>query len=324
MGQETIFYCCECSFGPHLTVLYSACIVCHHCRCRGCSEEVVKGENGHTDFVELSKSSTGHLKDSKSSVATYIRDLEIRHQRVLTTPDVSQTDLLTLKSSPSQFERDCSDSEMSSQKFTPSTPTEDAGQDTCFNKMPESTNTFPSTNTPSTGDSSLDLVLGSLSTPITDVDSSIITISDVEDNAREEYPSSSPLQRLRKMLLDYLMQSFCTWLYRNLRQKPNGNTSKTSANTGTSSRSSDSPTGKESTSSNNSQKREHQSSGNASDNSRSDGERRKKRRQKSKDKSVENSHGLKFACPYYKRQPYIYQTSRGCAGPGWDEVHRVK
>lgn len=32
----------------------------------------------------------------------------------------------------------------------------------------------------------------------------------------------------------------------------------------------------------------------------------------------------KFACPYYKRNPPRYKNCRGCPGPGWDTVHRVK
>jgi hypothetical protein len=34
--------------------------------------------------------------------------------------------------------------------------------------------------------------------------------------------------------------------------------------------------------------------------------------------------GLKFACPYYKRNPAKYQSWIACPGPGWGTVHRVK
>ncbi|KAK3380985.1 hypothetical protein B0H63DRAFT_474711 [Podospora didyma] len=32
----------------------------------------------------------------------------------------------------------------------------------------------------------------------------------------------------------------------------------------------------------------------------------------------------KFACPFFKRSPARYRTSRCCVGPGWSSVHRVK
>ena len=33
---------------------------------------------------------------------------------------------------------------------------------------------------------------------------------------------------------------------------------------------------------------------------------------------------LRFACPYFKRNPGRHKESRTCAGPGWESVHRVK
>ncbi|XTI94758.1 hypothetical protein V2W45_1257270 [Cenococcum geophilum] len=33
---------------------------------------------------------------------------------------------------------------------------------------------------------------------------------------------------------------------------------------------------------------------------------------------------LRFACPYFKRNPGRHRKSRTCAGPGWASVHRVK
>jgi hypothetical protein len=33
---------------------------------------------------------------------------------------------------------------------------------------------------------------------------------------------------------------------------------------------------------------------------------------------------IKFACPFYKRDPEKHQKWRSCKGPGWDEVRRVK
>lgn len=32
----------------------------------------------------------------------------------------------------------------------------------------------------------------------------------------------------------------------------------------------------------------------------------------------------KFACPYYKREPWKHTNRRACAGPGWLEFHRIK
>lgn len=33
---------------------------------------------------------------------------------------------------------------------------------------------------------------------------------------------------------------------------------------------------------------------------------------------------LKFACPFFKRDPTHYQSERTCVGPGWTTIHRVK
>jgi len=31
-----------------------------------------------------------------------------------------------------------------------------------------------------------------------------------------------------------------------------------------------------------------------------------------------------YACPYFKYNPSLYKSARGCPGPGWPSVHRVK
>lgn len=42
-------------------------------------------------------------------------------------------------------------------------------------------------------------------------------------------------------------------------------------------------------------------------------------------RSSENSaQGRMFACPYYKYNPSEYGTQRMCAGPGWEQIHRLK
>jgi hypothetical protein len=33
---------------------------------------------------------------------------------------------------------------------------------------------------------------------------------------------------------------------------------------------------------------------------------------------------LRFACPFFKRDPRKYRHCRGCTGPGWHSVHRLK
>jgi hypothetical protein len=32
----------------------------------------------------------------------------------------------------------------------------------------------------------------------------------------------------------------------------------------------------------------------------------------------------RYACPYFKHNPSFYKGARGCPGPGWVDVHRVK
>jgi hypothetical protein len=54
----------------------------------------------------------------------------------------------------------------------------------------------------------------------------------------------------------------------------------------------------------------------------SDDSNKRGRYQKHTYKVVQNR--AKFACPFYKRDPEKYQISRGCPGPGWESVHRLK
>jgi len=57
--------------------------------------------------------------------------------------------------------------------------------------------------------------------------------------------------------------------------------------------------------------------------------RRKKAKKASHQGSIGNRQttvrrSMKFACPYYKRNPRKYCKWTSCPGPGWDEIHRVK
>jgi hypothetical protein len=54
---------------------------------------------------------------------------------------------------------------------------------------------------------------------------------------------------------------------------------------------------------------------------RDDGEPEKRRKLNLPPNS---SSGLRFACPFYKRNPQNHQRWRACRGPGWQNVHRVK
>lgn len=45
---------------------------------------------------------------------------------------------------------------------------------------------------------------------------------------------------------------------------------------------------------------------------------------KKRTKTDSDDNRLKFACPYYKRDPIKFKSCRTCCGPGWAEVHRVK
>jgi hypothetical protein len=38
----------------------------------------------------------------------------------------------------------------------------------------------------------------------------------------------------------------------------------------------------------------------------------------------EFENALRFACPYYKHNPFKYKDERTCSGPGWQNIHRVK
>ncbi|KAF2965359.1 hypothetical protein GQX73_g8238 [Xylaria multiplex] len=42
------------------------------------------------------------------------------------------------------------------------------------------------------------------------------------------------------------------------------------------------------------------------------------------DKRGKGEEALRFACPYFKKDPIKYQTWQTCPGPGWPDVHRVK
>ncbi|KAJ5104938.1 hypothetical protein NUU61_002285 [Penicillium alfredii] len=39
--MPSLWYCCECSFGPHNSALYDACIQCGNTRCTRCLEEKI-------------------------------------------------------------------------------------------------------------------------------------------------------------------------------------------------------------------------------------------------------------------------------------------
>ncbi|KAK2735439.1 hypothetical protein CKAH01_01820 [Colletotrichum kahawae] len=45
---------------------------------------------------------------------------------------------------------------------------------------------------------------------------------------------------------------------------------------------------------------------------------------KKKTKPDPESEKLRFACPFYKRDPHRYKNHRACRGPGWTEMHRLK
>lgn len=50
-------------------------------------------------------------------------------------------------------------------------------------------------------------------------------------------------------------------------------------------------------------------------------DRRQTKIRNAKDKEAEC---LRYACPYFKYNPSKYKDWRGCPGPGWPDVHRVK
>jgi len=45
-------------------------------------------------------------------------------------------------------------------------------------------------------------------------------------------------------------------------------------------------------------------------------------RQKDTDEAKQENPG--YACPYFKYNPSLYKSARGCPGPGWPNAHRVK
>jgi hypothetical protein len=59
-----------------------------------------------------------------------------------------------------------------------------------------------------------------------------------------------------------------------------------------------------------------------------DGREKKRRRGSTASFSTSPTEGrsdrLRLACPYYRRNPLKYSSSRSCVGPGWDTVHRLK
>jgi hypothetical protein len=50
--------------------------------------------------------------------------------------------------------------------------------------------------------------------------------------------------------------------------------------------------------------------------------KRPKQKQGTSESDVEDK--KKLACPYFKHNPMKYQNYRGCSGPGWNTVHRIK
>jgi hypothetical protein len=39
---------------------------------------------------------------------------------------------------------------------------------------------------------------------------------------------------------------------------------------------------------------------------------------------LEGTQSLRFACPFFKRNPPRYMHFNSCPGPGWNDVHRLK
>jgi hypothetical protein len=50
----------------------------------------------------------------------------------------------------------------------------------------------------------------------------------------------------------------------------------------------------------------------------------KRRKGNPSTKSADSKKTKRYACPYYQRDPKLYNHKRSCIGPGWIEVHRVK
>jgi hypothetical protein len=50
------------------------------------------------------------------------------------------------------------------------------------------------------------------------------------------------------------------------------------------------------------------------------------KRRKTLETSVEEAQSIrkKFACPFFKREPWRHRASKACAGPGWDTIARIK
>ncbi|KPM40616.1 hypothetical protein AK830_g5932 [Neonectria ditissima] len=73
------------------------------------------------------------------------------------------------------------------------------------------------------------------------------------------------------------------------------------------------------------QKRQHRrDDGGDDENDGDDDDGSRKNKNTKKAKTMNDDTRLRFACPYYKRDPQRFKDHRTCLGPGWTDVHRVK
>ncbi|KAK7413068.1 hypothetical protein QQX98_008076 [Neonectria punicea] len=73
------------------------------------------------------------------------------------------------------------------------------------------------------------------------------------------------------------------------------------------------------------QKRQHRrDDGGEDDDDGDDDDGSRKNKNTKKAKTINDDTRLRFACPYYKRDPQRFKDHRTCLGPGWTDVHRVK
>lgn len=160
--------------------------------------------------------------------------------------------------------------------------------------------------------------------PLLDSDS----ISESDDYSTDSSDSNPQDLAWRIRVMNDLMSTFCNVFYTRLRGQiqRNARTYIRSRNSG--SESSAAPTsGPSRTSNAGARKRKRGDDDDDDDDDsreRRSGDDGNKRRLAGRDSFGLAAASVRFACPFYKRNPARYISSRSCPGPGWDDVHRVK
>ena len=352
MHCSTCFYCCECSDGPQNTNLSPACTSCNHRVCCGCKTENVPATAGR-NFVRIETAEqtkwprnftqpypTYLMKDEEGPKAQPLSsfqrvppqtshqickhsDLHLSASTRLNGKHEHEIESLPFRTSR-KLDELLDDDEGENSIFDNYCTFEQDGDSTGGSPLGDSTNASIRTQTTYCGrtdseDSDIDM----LSESETDYDCSTCAGSPSDTETHWIERVISPMTR---HIVDRIMNGLhfifdlksgiitCT---------SDGSTSSASPSSNFNSSQGSSTSG----TSNAGSKRSRGDGGDGdslSPGDNGDNDRGKRPKRNPTSPNSEDGHSLKYACPYFKRNPQRYKQRRSCAGPGWSDISRIK